>query len=102
MLRDFCGRTGEGAKRWIHHANVAGTQAGRDSRLLQFLKQAVVELLVGVGIMLEDVVLDQFFGQIIRLRFLLIERVLQKLNVAARGVVFLLDSLRQQSFRARV
>ena len=64
------GRSGH--QRLINDANIARAQTSGDSRLLQLLQQAVVELLVGIGIVLEDVVLHQLSGQIVRLRLLLI------------------------------
>ena len=101
IFRAFCGRDGlVGRKRRIHHANVARSQAGRNPGFFQFLQQAVVELLVRFGIVLQDVVLHELFGQIVRFRLLLVERALQELDVAARRVVFLLDAVHHRLLRA--
>ena len=82
MLRAFCGREGVvGRQCRVHNADVARTQARRDPRFLQLLQKTVIELLIRFGIVLQDVVLHEFFGETVGFRFLLVERLLQELDV---------------------
>ena len=79
MLRAFCGRDGlAGSQRGVHHANVAGSQSRRDAGFFQLLQQAVVELLIRFRIVLQNVVLHEFFGEIVRFGLLLVQRFLQE------------------------
>ena len=94
IFRAFCGREG-----------LVGASAGSTTRMLldrkpavmpasfQFLLQAIVELLIGIGIVLENVVLHQFFRLIVRFGFLPVERLLEQLHMASRGFVVLLRCL---------
>ena len=76
----------------IHHANVARTQSRRDARFLQLLQQPIVELFIRFRVMLQNMVLDQLFGDIVGLGLLFVQRFLQQFHVAARCVEFLFDA----------
>ena len=66
MLRVFCGPAGACRhQRRIHNADIARTQARRNPCFLQFLQKTVIELLVRFRVMLKNVVLNEFFGEIV-------------------------------------
>ena len=83
-------RTGRPARnqRRVHDSNIGGPQSRRDARFLQFLKHAVVELLVGVGFSLQNVVLHQLLGHLVHFGLLLVQRLLQQKLALARAAIF--------------
>ena len=93
-------RTGRG-QRGIHHANVAGTQSRGDARFFQLLQQPIVELLIRFRIVLQNVILNELFGEIVGLGLLLVQRFLQQFHVAARRGEFLFDAFHHGLSRVR-
>ena len=88
-------RRARGHERRIDDSNVARAQPRRDARLLQLLQQAVVELLVRLGVVLQDVVLHQLFRHVVRFGLLLVQRFLENLDVALGRVVVLPNAIHQ-------
>ncbi len=82
--------------RLIDDANVARLEARRHARFLHALQQPVVQLLVGLHLSFDDVVLDARFAQLVGQRFLLFESRGQQPLARQRRLVFLAGVLDRQ------
>ena len=68
-------------------------QSGRDTGFLQFFEQSVIKLFIGIGIPLQDVVLNHLLAHLIRRVFLQIERCRNHFFPAHGGPVVLIEAL---------
>ena len=60
------------------------------------MKQAVVKLLIRIRIVLQNLILDELFGHVVRFGLLPVEILLKQLDAILGGVVILLDRLNER------